>query len=75
MKKIKSQLIKVKATSTRKDEIGDIVSIGNEYYYVADTCIEEHIHYSLFYPLNIVEINAWVHIRLMFIAIRYTLGL
>jgi len=75
MKRIKSQLIKVKATSTRKDEVGEIVLIGNEYYYVVDTCIEEHVHYSLFYPLNIVEITAWVHLRLMFIGIRYMLGL
>jgi len=75
MKKIKSQVIKVKATSTRKDEVGEIISIGNEYYYVLDNCVEEHVHYTLLYQLNTVEVNAWTHIRTVFIGIRYLLGL
>jgi hypothetical protein len=75
MKKIKSQVIKVKATSTRKDEVGEIVSIGSEYYYVLDHCVEEHVNYTLLYQLNIAEVNAWTHIRIMFIGIRYMLGL
>lgn len=74
---IKSKTVMVKRTSTRhSDEVGDLIEIGNETYYIVGRCVENFVVYDILYPIKIRRgVTAFTHIRLFFIAFRYLLGI
>ena len=73
---IKSKTLMVKRTSTRhSDEVGDLIEIGNETYYIVGRCVENFVSYDILYPIKIWRLTAFTHIRLFFIAFRYLLGI